>query len=278
MTIQVRITVAALFALSLATSPAAAQIVGFEDVSVPATPGYLNNAGPSGQFVSGGTAFNNNFYTDFSTWSGWSVSKVTDVTTQGFTNQYAAYSLHASPPGSGDASPNYGVAFQDDFHGVHPTIQLPAGTVPESVRLTNTTYAALIMLDGDPNGFARQFDTAHHDFFKVTITGLNASNQVTGTVPFFLADYTLTVSPTPYVVSDWTTVDLTPLGNATQLSFAFASSDVGAFGINTPEYVALDNLTLAPVPEPGTLALVVVSAAGMGFAVRRKVRRGRLKP
>ena len=73
----------------------------------------------------------------------------------------------------------------------------------------------------------------------------------------------------PYVISQWTTVDLSPLGNAASLQFTLASSDTGAFGINTPTYFALDNLALTPVPEPGTLVLI-------GLARRRPdVRRCR---
>src|SRR5947209_6911444 len=258
-----------MFLIMFLFAPAArGQVIGFEDVPVPTPPGYVNgSAGPGGTtaFTSGGATFNNYYNTSFGSWAGWSVSRVTDVTTQGFGNQYSAYNL---PNGGGDNSPTYAVGYVDTFTPVTPTITLPAGTKPLSARITNDTYAALIMLNGDPNGFARKFDTAHQDYFTLTVTGRDALGVLTGTADFNLADYRV---PQPYVTSQWTTVDLTPLGNAASLAFTLASSDAGQFGINTPTYFALDNLTLAPVPEPGTF-LLTIAAAGM---VARRCRCGR---
>jgi hypothetical protein len=112
------------------------------------------------------------------------------------------------------------------------------------------------MLNGDPNNFARQFDVAHQDYFKLTIHGRDALGAVTGAVDFFLADYRVpTAVAQPYVISQWTTVNLSSLGNAASLTFTLDSTDVGPFGINTPTYFAMDNLTVTPVPEPGALAL-----------------------
>ena len=248
-----------------------AQTIGFEDINVPASPGYINgSAGPGGttSFTSGGATFNNYYNPSFGNWAGWSVSRITDTTTQGFGNQYSAYNL---PSGGGDNSPNYAVGYVDAFTPVTPTITLPPGAKPQSARITNDTYAALIMLDGDPNNFARQFDVAHQDYFTLSIEGFDALGVLTGTVNFNLADYRVPTSVSqPYVISQWTTVDLTPLGNAASLQFTFASSDTGAFGINTPTYFALDNLVVTPVPEPGTLILV---GLGTGGFVARRCRR-----
>jgi hypothetical protein len=258
----------------IAVSPSVhGQVIGFEDVSVPTPPGYVNgSAGPGGTttFTSGGATFNNYYNTSFGNWAGWSVSRVTDVTTQGFGNQYAAYNL---PSGTGDNSPTYAVGYVDSFTPVTPTITLPIGTKPASARITNDTYAALIMLNGDPNNFARQFDVAHQDYFTLTITGHDALGVLTGAVNFNLADYRVpSMVSQPYVISQWTTVDLTPLGNATSLAFTLASSDTGQFGINTPTYFALDNLTVTPAPEPGTLLLAGFAAIGLACRARTRSR------
>jgi hypothetical protein len=251
------------------TSTARAQTIGFEDVTVPTPPGYINGStGPGGTtaFTSGGATFNNFYDPTFGNWAGWAVSRVADVTTPGFGNQYAAYNV---PSGAGDASPTYAVGYMDVFNNVNPTIQLPAGTRPQAIRVTNTTWAALIMLNGDPGGFARQFDVAHQDTFKLTIQGRDALGGLTGTVDFFLADYRVpSVVAQPFVISQWTTVNLAPLGDATSMTFTLASTDVGSFGINTPTYFALDNLTVTPVPEPGALALAGLAA--VGIAIRRR--------
>jgi hypothetical protein len=260
------------FLILIAASTAHGQTIGFEDISVPNPPNYVNgSAGPGGNttFTSGGATFNNHYDTTYGNWAGWAVSRTTDVTTAGYANQYSAYNL---PSGGGDASPTYAVGYVDSFTPVTPTIQLPPGTQPQSVRITNTTYAALVMLNGDPLGFARQFDVAHQDFFTLTISGYDALGVLTGSVDFNLADYRVPTSvPAPYVISQWTTVDLSPLGLAESLEFTLASSDNGPFGMNTPAYFALDNLTLTPVPEPGTL--VFMGLAGLGIVIRR-CRRG----
>jgi hypothetical protein len=253
-------------------APAAqAQTIGLEDVAVPTPPGYVNgSSGPGGTttFTSGGATFNNYYNPTFANWAGWSASRVTDVSTQGFGNQYAAYNV---PSGTGDNSLTYAVGYVDSFNAVTPMIQLPTGTRASSVRITNATYPALIMLNGDPNNFARQFDVAHQDFFKLTIQGHDALGGLTGSVDFYLADYRVPSSVSqPYVISQWTTVNLASLGNATTLAFTLDSSDTGSFGINTPTYFALDNLSLTPVPEPGTLALTSVAAIALVGRCRRR--------
>jgi hypothetical protein len=64
-----------------------------------------------------------------------------------------------------------------------------------------------------------------------------------------------------YIVSQWTTVDLLALGNASRLTFNLDSSDNGPFGMNTPAYFALDNLSMTPTPEPSALNLVSMTIA-----------------
>jgi hypothetical protein len=251
------------FCVVLALPAAApAQVVDFEDVPVPAA-GFYNGADGAGGFTSRGARFNNSYNATFGAWSGWSSSRVTNVTSPGFTNQYAAYSL---PAGTGDGSPTYGVAFAGS-----PTVNLPAGARPLSARITNTTYAALSMLNGD--AFAKKFGGPSGndpDFFLLTIQGFDALGALTGSVPFYLADYRFPSGSQDYVLAQWTTVDLTPLGPATRLGFGLSSSDNGPFGMNTPAYFALDNLAVAPVPEPATWALVAFAAAGWRVVRRRR--------
>src|SRR5262245_53312010 len=142
------------------TSAAHAQVVDLEDLTLPGPNSFFNgstNVIPPAMvsttpFVSRGATFNNRYDTAFGgTWAGWSYSNVVNTTTAGFGNQYAAYNL---PVGGGDSSPRYAVAFQDFFTPVTPAIVLPNGARPTSMRITNTTYGALSMRDGD--SFAKQ--------------------------------------------------------------------------------------------------------------------------
>ena len=225
----------------LLSARASAQTVDFEDLTLTAQSFYNGSDGVRG-FVSQGAFFNNTYDSQFGSWSGWSYSNQTDVTTPGFMNQYSAYNL---PNGGGDASPNYGIAYNAQFGDAY--IRLPDGTEPVSVRVTNTTYAALSMRDGDM--FAKKFggpDGTDPDFFVLTIYGLDDNGAVSGSVAFFLANYTFQDPALNYIVSSWTTVDLTPLGNVTGLAFGLTSSDIGPFGMNTPAYFAIDNLVVTP--------------------------------
>ena len=261
-------------ALALASAlPLGAAVLDFGDLSL--APSSYYNGGPatnSAGWSSGGAAFSNTF-TDFgggfSAWAGFAYSNTSDTSTPGFGNQYSAYSL--TTPNSGV----YGVAYYSAYDPA-PRITFANEVAPQSVSLTNNTYAALAMIDG--SDFSKKFGGASGDdadWLTVTFTGYDAGNAVTGAVTFYLADYRFANNALDYVVSDWTNVDLTGLGAGVKsIQLGFASSDVGVFGINTPTYVALDNLNFAAVPEPSSaaaLAGLVVLAAG---ASRRRSRRG----
>ncbi|MCC9641439.1 DUF4465 domain-containing protein [Rhodopirellula sp. JC740] len=202
---------------------------------------YVNNAGPSGAFQQGNLSFGNSFSNafGFDSWSGFAISRATDTTTPGYFNQYSAVTGH----GARD-SDTYGVG----FNGSDAVIRRDQGSQPfESIAITNTTYAALSMLQGD--AFAKQFGGAtgdDPDTFILTIEGKSATGESIGTVDFYLADYRFEDNSLDYVIDEWTTVDLTAIGEATELHFQLSSTDVGQYGMNTPGYFAIDDVKLAP--------------------------------
>ena len=96
------------------------------------------------------------------------------------------------------------------------------------------------------------------------VIGLDASGAETGRVPIYLADYRGAES---IALADWTWYDLSPLGSeVSALEFAMNSTDVGQFGMNTPAYFAIDNLTFHVVPEPGALSSLI----WLGLLLRRR--------
>lgn len=252
-------------------------VVDFEDKTLPGPNTAYYGQDFAGGFTSRG-AFFNNIYTDFgggfTGWEGFAYSNVVDTTTAGFGNQYAAY--HLGVP----TSPNYGLAFSYNYSGTtvvpsFPRLTLPSGSRPVSINLTNTTYTALSMRDGD--SFAKKFGGTtgnDADFLLLIIEGRTAGNVLTGTVPFYLADYRFANNALDYIVNQWTTIDLSTLpANTTSLTFELTSSDVGMLGINSPTYFALDNLAVA-VPEPTTVALVgLVGLGTAAYSLRRRLRR-----
>jgi len=246
--------------------PARAAVVTFQDLTVPQD-GYFNgNPGTlapgdevSQPWLSGGAGFSNTYGIDaafsFPYWSGFAYSNVVDSTTAGFGNQYAAF------PGGGYQSSTYAIAYSNAA-----TVTLPGAAVVSGFRIANTTYAYLAMRDGD------QFSPAlpPGGWFRVTATGRRLG-ATTAATEFYLADRR-GGSP-PGIVSGWEWFDLSGLGTVDAVQFDFSGSDVGQFGLNTPAYFAMDNLTFTAVPEPGTGLVVVAVAAAVGVACRRRGRR-----
>lgn len=248
----------------------AGHVSTFEDFGLPAN-SFNNNAGPSGQFVSGGNTFNNTYSTDFGGfWFGWSVSNMTDTTTPGAANMYSAFTGMG-----GNGSMTYAMASTfcgantDPFHPDGSFVNLAAGSNPVSIQVTNSTFSALSMMNGD--AYAHKFGPG--DYFLLTITGYNSLDGVGGTVgevDFYLANF---LGSNHEIVDTWQTVDLTSLNGAKSLRFGLKSSDNDPeFGVNTPVTFAVDNLTITP--EPSSLILLGLGAAGVGLNRLRKRRLG----
>jgi hypothetical protein len=242
---------------------AAPVVVDFSDLTL--APDSFFNGGPTTNtdgWVSQGVHFGNSFNSDFGGfWNGFVYSNVDDTTTGDFTNQYAAIT------GTAFAGSIYAIGYS----GSQAFLNLPNEYRPASVRVTNTTYAALDMQNGSQ--FSKVFGPG--DFFTVTFTGYagpGATGTATGSTTFYLADFRDGKS---LIVNTWELLDLSSLadgGTPTSIGLSWDSTDIGAFGINTPAYVAIDNLTLTAVPEPGTWAFLVGAAVvvGCGRAVRRR--------
>lgn len=264
--------------------PTYGAVSDFEDLTLPADSFYNGDPGGlmpgqshDGSFFSGGAKFNNLFAVDpdfgFSYWNGWAYSNQTDTITAGFANQYSAF------PGTGSGgSSNYGIGF---ISAPAPVIEMPANAIPLSIDVTNTTYAALSMLNGD--AFAKKFgddpatmgvvETDFPDFFKLAIGGLTASGQSVGPpINVYLANYRFADDAADFVLDTWKTVDLTSLAGAMTLTFELESTDVGPFGMNTPGYFAADNLLMNLVPEPTSFALVLAALGGLSALLARKFR------
>ena len=254
-----------LFLSVVLSSAARADVITFESVNLPAS-GYLNgdpgNLSPGGSvsvpFVLEGVSFSNTFGIDaswgFPYWEGFAISNVVNTTDGTWTNQYAA------KPGSGYQSMNYAVAYSSAA-----TITFPAPVTASGFRIANTTYTYGITTETDPEGFSVPLGSG--GCFSVTATG-SLNGSPVGSAEFFLAD--LRAGNPIGVRSGWNWFELSGLGTIDSLSFSFAGSDVGDYGLNTPAYFAMDNLTYA-VPEPSGFVLAACGAAAW-IAGRRRTR------
>lgn len=197
----------------------------------------------------------------FFSWSGFVTSNKTNTTWPGVNNQYSAF--------AGGGAANDGTAMPGEVYSVAYLSEGPVTITlddhvgaPQFMHVTNTTYAALSMRDGDM--FAKPFggpDGTDPDFFLLTVEGFDADEQLTGAVEFYLADYRFADEALDYLVDEWRYVDLTPLGTDVRtLRFSLSSSDVGAFGMNTPAYFAFDNLTVLPDLFAGQATILSVDS------------------
>jgi hypothetical protein len=229
-----------LVATALVCSNLSAQtVIDFENVSLnPET--YDNGYAGSSNFFIAGFTFSNIYDAAWGSWNGFSISNITDNTTAGWGNQYSAF------PGSGRNSANYGVYYPEG------TIQGNSSLAIDSFYISNTTYAAISMRDGD--GFGKQFGSIYagdgttidgtngEDYYRVWVIAEGYSG-IKDSVEVYLADYRFADNSQDYIVDSWIKVDLSTFGILPySITFRIESSDVGSFGINTPTYFAIDDL------------------------------------
>jgi hypothetical protein len=268
---QSTLPIIALLLASGASVQAVQSVVDFDDLALEAESRWVGPDpngetveglyGPEirGEFASHGVAFGNTVELTYNTWSGFAYSNESDNTTPGFGNQHSAI----TGDGRGAGADNYGLAFaaspigEGTFDAAAlqglPTIAIPFGRSVESLWITNTTYTTFSMRDGD--SFAKKFGGESGDdldWFKATAYGIDDEGAVLETsVDFYLADFRSMDNTEDYIVTDWIEWDLSPLAGAASLHFNFTSSDVGAFGMNTPAYFAMDDLMLSVDVTPG---------------------------
>ncbi len=123
-------------------------------------------------------------------------------------------------------------------------------------------------------GITNPFDPNGSDFLRVRFVGLNGSNSATGQSSWIdLANFgNANDLSDNFVLSNWMSVDLSSL-NTNRLAFEFNGSDVGAFGLNTPTYLALDNFNVTAVPEPGSIGVLSLAMTLGIWRSRRRAKR-----
>ena len=225
-------------------------VIGFEDLELSEPPlkgyagpgggAYYDGSDVAGGFTSEGIHFWNDYNVAWGSWIGWVYSTTNDTETAGFGNQYSSF---AGGAGEGEV---YAVTYAPSF------LKLPAGyRAPLSLLVSNTTYAGLSMKEGD--AFARKFGVG--DSFLLRMEGWTESGAPLGAVEVYLADFRGPEGEGT-ILEDWLEVDLSPLtgwaeGGVAEIRFSLESTDRGAFGMNTPSYLAIDRLVLGLTPTWG---------------------------
>ena len=180
--------------------------------------------------------FENEYSVQYSSWQGFSYSQKADIETAGIDNLYSVYDVNNGinkfalyyQPYSGDDFAHFDVGMEYQLR---------------SIKVCNSTYAALSMKNGD--AFAKKFGGTSgndKDWFKMTIIGYNAAGDSIHSLDFYFADYRFDDNSKDYIVNEWTTVDLAPLGKVNKITIRYSSTDIGQFGMNTPAIACFDDL------------------------------------
>ena len=177
--------------------------------------------------------FLNTYYESWGSWywAGFAFSTVSNTTDGSWLNQYAA--AQGFPRA-------YAVGYVDGWHAA-PEIRFDLPAAPQSVLLDNTAYAALTIRDGDAYGFAQPFSEG--DYFYLSLTAYDAEGHAVAATNRYLADFR---DGRTFIQTNWTPLDLSWMPpNVVSLVGTLTTSDVGAYGPNTPTYFALADFAYA---------------------------------
>lgn len=261
----------------------------------PPPPGYTvvdGTYGPvaQGAFTTGGVSLINQRDQTYGSWGGFAYSNQVDTASEGWTNQFSTYA------GAAHSGTNFGVAFgYHDLEAVPalgveafdplkighleglPYLSLPEDAVIRGMYVANTTYTALTLIQGD--GFTPPMGVG--DWYRLSAYGTDASGNILTdasgnalAVDLDLARWN--AGESRFVANQWLYMDLSALADAQRLYFNVSGSiDVG-YGLATPAYFAVDDITYtlgaAAVPEPASLAMAGSAVLVVGLAARRRVR------
>jgi len=208
-------------------------VFNFDALLIPHETGWWNGSDLSAVFGDSEIKFKNNYNTDYQSWSGFAFAYDTiSVDKQ--------YITHAGTANSGH---NFGIGFvpSDWESGTYDNIPVVCSfTEPvniQSIFATNNEYAADVIINGLPDWGISGF--AEGDYFKLIIEGKNG-NESKGFVEYFLADYR---NGNTFVADTWNQIDLSSFGIIDSLKFNLESTDTGDYGMNTPAYFCIDDLS-----------------------------------
>lgn len=218
--------------------------IDFEGVALGSL-GYNNQL----KYSVDGVSFNNNFDETYNSWDGFAYSCLgSDKFTTFDPDQYMVYSSTGSiKTDAGHDSNKFAIGYGSDYTG-WPTVTFDKKVKIKSMWLNNTSYAYNAIKDG--SNFSRKFEKG--DWFLLTIEGYDEDFDVADsdipspvyTKTFYLADYRAELPVDYYIVSSWTLCDAFVKSDSpvVKLVFKLSSSDVGAYGMNTPSFFAMDDL------------------------------------
>ncbi|MGZ4103439.1 MAG: DUF4465 domain-containing protein [Bacteroidia bacterium] len=213
----------------------------FESVTLPNWNNEVYNDSLGGNgFTSGDAHFSTVWDTSFGGFwsSGWAASAHYDSITAGYTNPYGCIARKGYGNSNKFAVGTTSMGLNIALSGIS------LGNRVQGLYVCNSTWAFTSMRDGDFVGKKFGGPTGNDpDWFKLQIKRYSGGMLQNDSVDVFLADYRYSNNAQDYILKTWTWIDLTSLGNVDSLAFFLTSSDNGTFGMNTPAFFCIYNLT-----------------------------------
>lgn len=170
-----------------------------------------------------------NYFSDFS-WGGFMYTNKSDIINSNYTNNSAI-------TGKANSGKVYLTANNTSENPAVISFKDGTGYRVSGIYITNSTYAYLSMKNGDQ--FSKKFSNG--DWFKLDIFGKDISGNNSSTVTVYLADFR---NGKTELLDNWTWVELSGLGVLKSLHFNLSSSDTSDWGMNTPSYFCVDDITI----------------------------------
>ncbi|MBI2723017.1 MAG: DUF4465 domain-containing protein [Bacteroidetes bacterium] len=213
---------------------AQSQITTFESFTLAPNSFYKDtNSVP---FQTAGMLFRYKWDKPYAYWSGgFSYTNINDTANGNFSNSYNARA------GKGY---NNSAKYATGKNNAIMVLKAPFNRL-DGCYITNTTYAYKSMKNGDQ--FAKKFGGTSGndpDFLKVTAKGYFNGAVKADSAVFYLADYRFANNSQDYIVQNWLWFNTTALGQVDSVKFIMYSSDNGQFGINTPTFFSIDDVTV----------------------------------
>lgn len=164
-----------------------------------------------------------NYTPAWGSWSGYAISNINDTT-------FESYNVgqFKNVTGSAHSGKNFCVVYS-----FGEAILFDKASTVRGFYFTNDAYTANAILNGDgltPGKFEST------DWLKCIVTGTR-EDGTTANVEIYLAK-------DGQYVKDWQWADLSVLGKVKSLSFAFDGTKKNDWGLTTPTYICIDDLTL----------------------------------
>lgn len=246
-------TSALLLCLAIGTAIYAHETATFEDITI-SHADTIYQLEESGLFTSGGFQFEQEAvdyggeYGKY--WFGWVVSNQTDTTYSYYADAYNAACGHGV-----DGSSNYAVWYSS-WNGFD-RIRIDEATCLKGCYVNNTTWVVSSIRDGDGMGGT---PFGEKDYLSLTVYGY-VQGQLQDSVVFYLA-------ANGAYLTEWTWVDMTALGKVDELRFAIDGSQKTEYGLTTPAYFCMDNLTAdeqtdIPIVNTASTACKLMTTRGL---------------